>query len=268
MTKIFILERSKDMSFGGQKIMVLVVFMIFVLLGCDQGVGKILPFQKSGEALYTEKCGSGLAKYIRGNYEGALQDLHEGVELCPEDTEAYLWRGLVRRHLGNYADALQDYSKVIELEPEKANGYSGRAEVKHYLKDYLGAVQDYDRAIEIDSKSSNLYYARGLAKNDFKDYTGAVQDFNKAVELNPKDNLCRGLVSYILKDYDGAISFFDKTIQDEDIYDGNEPYAYFWRGQAKYMLGDKMGALNDLSSAGEWGKKDAYEHIQKIQEEL
>jgi regulator of sirC expression with transglutaminase-like and TPR domain len=46
---------------------------------------------------------------------------------------------------------------------------------------------------------------------------------------------------------------------------GKDANAYTLRGGAKYELGDKSGALEDLSQAGELGLEEASKAIRKIQ---
>ncbi len=57
-----------------------------------------------------------------------------------------------------------------------------------------------------------------------------------------------------VKDFDEAIKLKSKDAE-----------AYYNRGLAKNILGDKQGALKDLNKAGKLGLKQAYDEIKKIQ---
>ena len=63
-----------------------------------------------------------------------------------------------------------------------------------------------------------------------------------------------------LKDSDGAVKDFNKVIE----LDPANSNAYLYRGYAKTELGDKNGGCLDLSKAGEFGHRDAYDLIEKL----
>jgi len=77
-------------------------------------------------------------------------------------------------------------------------------------------------------KTAEDCYNSGYAKAELQDYRGAIQDHNKAIELNP-----------------------------------NDADAYFGRGLAKILSGQKDDGCLDLSKAGELGYAEAYEAIKE-----
>ena len=61
---------------------------------------------------------SGNAKYLQGDYDGAIADYSRAIELDPDDAAAYYNRGNAKSELDDYHGAIADYSRAIELDPE------------------------------------------------------------------------------------------------------------------------------------------------------
>ena len=97
-----------------------------------------------GEAIRTEfpdsfYAGELDAEYLAGAYnnrgnsynelkqfERAIKDYNQAIELKSDYAEAYNNRGATYAKLGQYARAIADYDRVIELKPELAVAYIGR----------------------------------------------------------------------------------------------------------------------------------------------
>ncbi len=80
----------------------------------------------------------------------------------------------------------------------------------------------------MDSTDYVALDTRGELKLNLNDIKGCIKDFDNAIKLNPKLSNC-----------------------------------FFLRGRANLKLQNKTKALEDLSKAGELGKKEAYEYISK-----
>ena len=69
---------------------------------------------------------SGKAKFIQGDYRGAIADYDRAIELRPDYAEAYYLRGSAKMGLGDYRGAIADYDRAIELDPKDAGAYYDR----------------------------------------------------------------------------------------------------------------------------------------------
>jgi len=163
-----------------------------------------------------------------GDYRGAIFDFSKAIEINPHDEDAYLSRAKSKVDLGDYRGALADYDKAIEINPLNRWNFRNRADLKSTMGNYKEAIVDYDKAIDLNlnKKNESSYLDRGHAKCKLKDYKGAISDYNKQIELIPSFRL-----------------------------------AYYHRGLAKILGGDKDSGCLDLSKAGELGLVDAYEEI-------
>ena len=105
----------------------------------------------------------------------------------PIKAQTYFKSALDKYQNKDYQKALSDLEQAIQIAPKWALPYSTRGALKNiFKKDYKGAMTDYNRAIQIDPKLSSAYSNRGTLKMmEFKDYQGALADFNRAIELDP-----------------------------------------------------------------------------------
>ena len=115
---------------------------------------------------------------------------------------------------GNYREAIESYTMVIRLAPNKYEAYLGRAYSKYSINDYRGAIADYDQIIR-----------------PFTDREAEIEADIKAIKAT----------------YDGLKRALILGQRGYDIY----AVAYRNRGLLKEMLGDKVGACDDLRKACE-----------------
>ncbi|MDE7078147.1 MAG: tetratricopeptide repeat protein, partial [Alistipes sp.] len=65
----------------------------------------------------------GIAKYNLGDLIGAEADFSTAISKNPVYTQAYTYRAVTRSRLGNYDDALQDFREAIDLRPDLPGPY-------------------------------------------------------------------------------------------------------------------------------------------------
>lgn len=65
----------------------------------------------------------------------------------PVFTTAYIYRALTRTRMGNYDDALQDFREAIDLRPDLPDAYYSRGYTRLQNKQYEEAIEDFDKFI-------------------------------------------------------------------------------------------------------------------------
>jgi len=153
----------------------------------------------------------GVEYQFRGQYEQALADLNQAVELSPtplsldvlgvramdsrsRDTHTLGMVFLIRTtradtllRLNRPAEALSDLDAAIALDPRKTEAFYARGLLRTKTGLYDAAIADFD-ALLARRDHINWYFARGLAKYFKGDWTDAALDFSRASRLAPHDN--------------------------------------------------------------------------------
>jgi tetratricopeptide (TPR) repeat protein len=200
----------------------------------------------------------GVDKLTARQYEVAINDFTESIQIDNKDPDAYYNRGWAKHTLNKYDDAILDYNQAIKLKPNFADAYINRGFSKYNLKDYQGAISDLNQAIKLKPDLADAYLYRGLsykklnknqnAINDFRQAAKLYQQQNKAIKL--KSNLAdaqgnRGYAKLNLGDYKGAISDLNQAIKlKPDLAD-----AYLYRGLSYKKLNKNQNAINDFRQA-------------------
>ena len=129
----------------------------------------------------------GFNAYTHQDYQRAVSDYDQALELNPQYASAYNNRGIVYDDLRDYRKALSDFNQAIEFNPQYADAYYNRGNTYKSLQDAQRAISNYNKALALNPQHAYAYYNRGNTYYDLKDYQRALSDYNQALELNPQD---------------------------------------------------------------------------------
>ena len=102
----------------------------------------------------------GYAYMLVGEFDKAIEDFNETIELNPKHPVAYVNRGLAYHLLGEFDKAIVDFSKAIELNPKDLIAYLSRGNSYKSNANSELAIEDYkNRTIctNSTSKKNRLY---------------------------------------------------------------------------------------------------------------
>src|SRR5690349_17307407 len=108
------------------------------------------------------------------------------VVVDPFIANAYSNRGLARYEKGDLEGAMADLNQAIRIRPTLAVAYLNRAAVQRAQREPAAAIKDLDRAISLDKDLFQALSNRGSLRLDMGDPHGALTDLNRAIEI--KDN--------------------------------------------------------------------------------
>ncbi|MBO5209684.1 MAG: tetratricopeptide repeat protein [Lachnospiraceae bacterium] len=208
-----------------------------------EAVNQKLEKEKTPEN-YVER---GEAYFRLNEFDNAISDFNEAINLKPDFAEAYVGRGNVYCYQGKYDCAIKDFDEAIRLNPT-IESYNCRART-YYMKDeYDFVIRDCDEAIRIKANANSFYY-RGRAYFYKEEYELAMRDYNEAIRLDSNDSItywARGDLYYEKGEYDLAIKDYNESIRlspDWDLSYQSRGEAYFQKGKYDLALKDYQEAL-------------------------
>ena len=86
------------------------------------------------------------------DYDRAIADYTEAVQLDPKITSAFVGRGYAHRAKGDLNGAIADYSEAIQLAPKDPIPFTNRANAYYAQGDIDRAIADYGEVIQLKSK--------------------------------------------------------------------------------------------------------------------
>lgn len=227
---------------------------------------------------------AGNTAYGSKDYNKAI-DLYGRAILCKPDPIFYSNRAACYNALGQWDKVVEDTTAAINLDNEYVKALNRRANAYEHLEKFSEALLDFTASCIIDgfrNESSaqaverllkKVAEAKGKAILASKDkrlpsptfVTNYLQSFRakpapagleESEELSEDTGLWQlqfGLAAVAKKTGDGyeeAAAAFDKALSLGDLGE-HEAFAYNMRGTFRYLRGDNLDALNDLTKSVE-----------------
>jgi tetratricopeptide (TPR) repeat protein/V8-like Glu-specific endopeptidase len=226
---------------------------------------------------------SGLAKLTDGKYVESIRDFDQAIQVNPQRSAAYLYRGTARsllisnkviasvttrletddkakqRFIPEYQLALSDFQRAYKLSPKSTWALEGAANTQNDLGNYAQAIKILDVAIAT-KPTDNAYGLRAVARGKTADLAGAIADYTTAIKLAPYTAFYYGMRSGIYteqKNYQAALADLNKAVQ---ISPKNLAY-YLTRASVRSKAKQGAGAVQDYTQAIKLNKNPAFQSI-------
>jgi tetratricopeptide (TPR) repeat protein len=157
-------------------------------------------------------------------------------------------RAKARMELALFAEAAQDLTVLLNADPENAELRLARATCSHECTNRELAVADITHVIRA-KPSADLYARRALFQRHSAWFDKARDDYQAglALDANHLDCLIGLAALKILKATKDALALAERAVAAHP----KSAHAWFLRGQAKYLLGHRNEAIDDLDKSVE-----------------
>jgi tetratricopeptide (TPR) repeat protein len=128
----------------------------------------------------------GYKSQLNGNYVDAIRNYKISISLFPT-VETFTFLGLAYSYLGNFDKAIDECKNAIELEPENGNPYNDIGAYMIKQGKYEEAIPFLELAIN-SKKIDNVEYAHtnmGLSYERQGFWFEALEEYKIAIEINP-----------------------------------------------------------------------------------
>ena len=205
--------------------------------------------EAEGKLTYWDYIRRGLRYVDEKDYEKAIKEYNEAINMNREGAVALNYRGIAYKYLEKYEEAIKDFTQVIKLRPEVAGAYNNRGNAYRKLNMFEEAIEDYSTAIEKQPNDATAYYNRGIIYGKLREYAKAVADYTEAIRRKPdyvEAYINRGVAYRKLNEYFQAIEDYSEII---NRLDPNSAKAYNNRGYVYGICGEFEKAMVDINFA-------------------
>lgn len=210
------------------------------------------PRHFTGLATTEDSLAAGDAALQAQNYEAAVAQYTEAINLKPTDALAYYKRAHAYRGMGERQKALLDFKQALELSNDAALRMAAAACLR---QDPSCAVETNPRSFAATGEQPPVKrapatdpYEEGMRLYDAKQDQAAIAYFDRAITAQPRRAeafVGRGMAYYALGEYAQAIKDFSTAIQLKPDYED----AYIYRGKAYRALRQPERANADFTTA-------------------
>ncbi|MDH8702304.1 tetratricopeptide (TPR) repeat protein [Dysgonomonadaceae bacterium PH5-43] len=192
------------------------------------------------------------------------------IDRNPLDANSVFGRAIDFMLVHDLSEAINDLNRAISLNPEFELAYFNRAAVRYKqleINNYDGNITGGSVYFETTNKKSTSKFNEDIkqSKDDKVVYelNLIINDYNIVLKLNPEFIYAyfnRGNIKFIQKDYISALEDYNKAITINPDF----AECYFNRGLLYLSMGNIDKGIKDLSKAGELGLASAYSIIKKM----
>jgi tetratricopeptide (TPR) repeat protein len=208
----------------------------------------------------------GVQLFNKGRLRSALKELKKALRINPQSADALVTRARVSAALGEIDSARRDLSRAERIEPREGSIYTLRGAVCWFSDgNAAGTIAEYTKAYDLgypkwppDLDRSEALVSLGREEEVMGELKRVVID-PRAPEIFVARSMCyqrRGDLSGALTEVNQAMSFWESSQETEQGGHIIRNWMYMRRGEIRWAMGDRQGAVADLeeaiSAAGEF----------------
>ncbi len=160
--------------------------------------------------------GVGRALGEKGDHDGALREFQEAVRLDPNYAEAHNGMGWILGLKGDIDGAMKEYREAIRLKPEYARAHSNLGWAFTEKEDWDNAIREYREAVRLKPDDTDAYDGLAWSLNQKGDWPSALREYREAIRLKPNDldpHLALGAAYMNKGDFDSALREYREAVR-------------------------------------------------------
>ncbi|MDR3211109.1 MAG: tetratricopeptide repeat protein [Planctomycetota bacterium] len=122
----------------------------------------------------------GLKMFEKGRYYEAVSLFAEVLQLAPDNSASYRYRGLSYHWLGMTAEAKRDLETVVRLDPSDALGFAMLADICRFRQSPAETLEQVVAALDLESDQPQALFIRGWLFAAAGQYAEAVEDLKRS----------------------------------------------------------------------------------------
>ena len=228
-----------------KKNIILILFLLPVMLSCNDTTGSNLRTTKTTADAVTANINLGVAYMREGSYEKALDKLERARKLDPDYPETYNMLGMLYQALGETNDSERSFKKALSLnnnDPATLNNYG---QLLYTMKQYEKAIGLFMRAAGnplYETPEVALYNA-GRCAQAKKDLASAESYYRRALQIRP--TMPASLIRMAEISYDGKKYLSARAYLQRYLENSKHTAHTLWLG---IQIEQKLGNQNAVSS--------------------
>lgn len=154
--------------------------------------------------------------YITGDFENAVASYDKAIELKPNSTVFWNYRGRALANLGRFDEAISSFDKSIAInssDPEALNLKATALSLGQ--KKYSEAIVLFDVILESNPSYVDAWIGKGMALGNEGELTGALQCFERAADISPLNPSAwnnKGAILMEQEKYQLALDCFNRAL--------------------------------------------------------
>lgn len=157
---------------------------------------------------------TGVQNFIDQNYMVALEEFSLATESNPTDAVGFYCRGLTKLKLKNYESAITDFTETINLKIKGPNAFYYRALAYYSMRDLDNSILNLNAYINLDKNYSEAYFDLGICFKEKDKIEEAIKNFSLAIQKRPTHGTAyfeRGLLRHKQNDKAGGCADLRKS---------------------------------------------------------
>ncbi|MBN2348510.1 MAG: tetratricopeptide repeat protein [Bacteroidales bacterium] len=169
------------------------------------------------------------------------------IPVSGQNAKQYYKAGLDFMETSNFNDAIQQFTNALNLDPKYYKAYLDRALAFENLNQFESALEDYNRALVFENRDEEIYYNAARIAFQLKQFDLAKKNAEAGLEIKPKYLEALQLQTQILlalEDFDNALIAAKKSLVLKD-----NSLSYYYHGQVYEKLNNYAQAESDYKKA-------------------